>query len=179
MLIVRKKLKGSVLGFSLILLSLFLLSGLTVMSVAVLERKSSFTTQKSVIAFQAADSGVERILKRIYLDNTFSSSCASCSLAVTPLNGVLPDQDLDEFASNLCSGGGATCSSSSCSGGTISAANSPANPAYTFTATFYAEGGSTIGCTDNQWRDKVIRIRVEGTYQRTSRAIEAGIRPRT
>lgn len=173
MLFFRKKLKGSVLGFSLIILSLFLLSGLTVMSVAVLERKSSFTTQKSVIAFQAADSGVERILKRIYLDN-------SPSIATVPLNTTMPgDSDLNAFSTRLCTGGGATCSASSCSGGTISATNRPADPAYTFAATFYAEGGSTIGCTDNQWRDKVIRIRVEGTYQRTSRAIEAGIRPRT
>lgn len=168
------------LGFSVMILGLFLFSGVTVVSVSTLERKASYSTQKSIIAFQAADSGAERILKRIYLDNTLSSSCPSCALAITPLNGTLPDQDLDELTSNLCSGGSATCSGASCSGGVITATNGPAaSPNYTFSVAFYDSVGATIACGDNQWRDKVIRIRTEGSYLRTSRVIEIGIRPRT
>ena len=108
---IKKKLKGSVLGFSIMILSIFLFSGITVVSVAALERKASFATQRSGIAFQSADSGAERILKRIYLDN-------SPSLATDPLNTTMPDADLDELARRLCSGGRATCSGASCSSGT-------------------------------------------------------------
>lgn len=175
----KRKLKGSVLGFSVMILAIFLFSGVTVVSVAVLGRKASSSSQKSIIAFQAADSGAERILKRVYIDNTYSFSCPNCSLAVTPLNGILPDQDLNELTSNLCSGGSATCSGASCAGGVITAANSPASPNYTFKVTFYDAAGAAIACGDNQWRDKLIRIRAEGNYFLTSRVIEIGIRPRT
>lgn len=176
----KTKLKGSVLGFSVMLLSLFLFSGVTVVSVAILERKASFTTEKSIIAFQGADSGAERILKRIYMDNSLSATCPNCAVAITPLRGVLPDQDLDELAANLCSGAGANCSGSSCSGGTITATNAPASsPGYTFSVTFYDEGGATIACNNAEWRDKVIKVRAEGVYQRASRVLEVGIRPRT
>ncbi|MFA9262148.1 MAG: hypothetical protein ACEQSB_02200 [Undibacterium sp.] len=169
----KRKLKGSVLGFSVMLLSLFLFSGITVLSISVLERKASFTTQKSIIAFQGADSGAERVLKRIYIDN-------SPTIAVVALRSPMPtDTTLTTLASNLCSGGSATCSGASCSGGTISATNAPASsPGYVFSVTFYEESGATIACGDNQWRDKVIRVRAEGVYQRTSRVLEVGIRPR-
>ncbi len=172
----RITLKGSALGFSLILLSLLLFSGITLLSVAVLERRASFATQKSVIAFQAADSGAERVLKRIYVDN----SPPLTGVGAVALNGIMPDQDLDEMDGNLS----ATASGASCSNGVISAANDngAASPDYTFQVTFYAAGpvGSfvPISCSDVQWRDKVVRIRSEGFFQRTSRAIEVGIRAR-
>lgn len=165
MKLVQKKLKGSVLGFSLILLSLLLFSGITLVSVSVLERKSSFSTQKSGIAFQAADSGIERILKRIYLDN-------SPSIATVPLNGAVSDGTLNTLAGNLTqtAGGG-------CVGGVISGTNS-SGTSYTFQVSFYDAADALIACNDAQWRDRVIRIRSEGFYQRTSRVIETGIRPR-
>ncbi len=166
--ITKRKLKGSVLGFSILLLSLFLFSGITLVSVSVLERKASFSTQKSVIAFQAADSAAERVLKRIYINN-------SPKLAFVPLNTVmLTDPTLNTLASSL-----SDVSGSGCASGVIGATNSPApSPAYTFQVTFYDTTGAVIACGDNQWRDKVIRIRSEGFYQRTSRVIEIGIRPR-
>ncbi|MGB3073338.1 MAG: hypothetical protein WBB68_03715 [Candidatus Moraniibacteriota bacterium] len=169
---VRKiNLKGSTLGFSLMLLSLLLFSGITLLSVSVLERKASFATQKSVIAFQAADSGAERVLKRIYIDN-------SPLIASVPPNGTMPaDGTLNTLAGNLSS-----VSSASCSSGVISATNtnSPASssPNYTFQVTFFDSTGTAITCSATDWRDKVVRIRSEGFYQRTSRAIEVGIRAR-
>jgi Tfp pilus assembly protein PilX len=167
--ITKRKLKGSVLGFSILLLSLFLFSGITLVSVSVLERKASFSTQKSVIAFQAADSAAERVLKRIYIDN-------SPLIALVALNGTMPsDGTLNTLASNLSDVSGPGCTS-----GVIGATNSPAasSPDYTFQVSFYDTTGGIIACGDNQWRDKVIRIRSEGFYQRTSRVIEIGIRPR-
>ncbi len=165
MKIVRKKLKGSVLGFSIMLLSLLLFSGITLVSVSVLERKASFATQKSVIAFQAADSGMERVLKRIYINN-------SPALATVPLNGAVSDGTLSTLANNL-----ASASSRSCSSGAVSGTNSSGTN-YTFQVTFYDKDGAAIACNNAQWRDRVIRIRSEGFYQRTSRVIETGIRPR-
>lgn len=155
------------LGFSLLLLSLFLFSGITLVSVSVVERKASFSTQKSVIAFQAADSAAERVLKRIYRDN-------SPSLAFVPLNTpMLGDVTLSTLASNLAITAGAGCA-----GGVVTGLN-PAEPSYSFQVTFYNAASGVIACNDTQWRDKVIRIRAEGFYQRTSRVIEIGIRPRT
>ena len=165
MKLVQKKLKGSVLGFSLMLLSLLLFSGITLVSVSVLERKASFSTQKSVIAFQAADSGMERVLKRIYVNN-------SPAIASVPLNGAVSDGTLNTLAGNLTQ-----ASSTSCSGGVISGTNS-SGTSYTFQVSFYDAAGALIACNNAQWRDRVIRVRSEGFYQRTSRVIETGIRPR-
>ena len=161
----KQKRKGSVLGFSLMLLSLLLFSGITLVSVSVLERKSSFATQKSVIAFQAADSGMERVLKRIYVNN-------SPALASVPLNGAVTDGTLSVLANNI-----AQTSSASCSGGVISGTNSSGTN-YSFQVAFYDASGTAIACNNAQWRDRVIRVRAEGFYQRTSRVIETGIRPR-
>ncbi len=162
------QLKGSAIGFSIILLSLILLSGVSLMSASVLERKASFATQKSVTSFQAADSAAERVLKRIYIDN-------SPPISVIPINGTMPnDATLTSLAGNLASVTGAGCS-----GGIVSATNSPSSsPNYTFQVIFYDSSDAVIACGDTQWRDAVVRIRAEGFYQRTSRVIELGIRPR-
>ena len=175
----RRKLKGSVLGFSLMLLSLFLLSGITVVSVAILERKASFTAQKSIIAFQAADSAGERVLNRIYMHNTFSADCPTCSLAGTPLNNVMPDQDLNELANNLYRVVDASTACGDASSQIYGMNDPTQSPAYTFQVVFFDNTGARIGCLDQTWRDKVVRFRTEGTYQRTSRVIEIGVRPRT
>lgn len=170
MMIADKKLRGSVLGFSLLLLSILLFSAIALVNVSIIERKSSFSGQKSVIAFQAADSAAERVLKRVYIDN-------SPSIAAVPLDAEMPeDGTLDELMNNLSSVTGATCTN-----GNITATNSPASssPGYTFQVTFYNSAGSVIACNDSQWRDKAVRIRSEGFYQRTSRVVEIGIRPRS
>ncbi len=161
----RKKLKGSVLGFSLMLLSVLLLSGITVVSVSVLERKASFATQKSVIAFQAADSGAERVLNIIYMRNSpavavlpLGSLTIDASISILPLSGAV--LIACDFATN-----------------TLTATNNAA-PVYTFNVVFYKNDGSRVGCAETGWRDSVVRIRVEGFFQRTSRVVEIGIRQR-
>lgn len=62
--------KGSVLVFSLIVLSIVLSAALSVAVVNVSNRKSAGSTGQSVQSFQVADSGVELMLKKIYKDPT-------------------------------------------------------------------------------------------------------------
>lgn len=165
---INTKQRGSIIAFSLIVLSFILTSGLAVITVASLERKSGLITQKSVVAFQAADSGAERVLERIYIDN-------SPSLMVTPKDGTMPDATLQQVATNLLVvAGGATCD------GSIDKiiATSSSTPPYTFEVTFYDGAGAIIDCTDATWRDKAIRLKVEGFYRQTARVIELGIKPR-
>ena len=79
--------KGSVLVFSLIILSIMLVTSLTLLSSAVLDQKASLSTANSTRSFQVADSGAEQVLYQIYQQ------------------GIV---DIDEIASNLslsCSGG--------------------------------------------------------------------------
>lgn len=64
-----ERLKGSTLVFSLIVLSFFLISALSVATIAISEKKASFSTEKSNISLQVADSGAEAVLKKIYKDN--------------------------------------------------------------------------------------------------------------
>ncbi|MBP9751355.1 MAG: hypothetical protein KBD19_00650 [Candidatus Moranbacteria bacterium] len=58
--------KGSVLVFSLLILSIMLVTSLTILSSAVLDRKASLSTGSSARSFQVADSGVEEVLYEIY-----------------------------------------------------------------------------------------------------------------
>ncbi len=62
-------LKGSTLVFSLVVLTFFLISALSVATVSVTEKRVSFSTAKSNISLQVADSGAEALLKKIYKDN--------------------------------------------------------------------------------------------------------------
>lgn len=159
--------RGSIIAFSVILLSILLTSGLSVVTVATLEKRSSLSTQKSVVAFQAADSGIERVLKRIYIDN-------SPSVYTTALNATMPDATLQQVAAGLQGVTG-----SSCNGGSNKiVATSSNEPAYTFEASFFDGSDVQITCSDTQWRDKVVRLKLEGFYRQTSRVIELGIKPR-
>ena len=60
-----KNQKGSVLGTTLIILSIFLAVSLSAVFVANQERRASIGASKSSIAFQAADSGIEAVMQRI------------------------------------------------------------------------------------------------------------------
>lgn len=74
--------KGSVLVFSLIVLSFMLVSALSISTVSVSEQKISGTSNRSNVSFQAADSGIEIILQKIYKGNFASSplsALGSCS----------------------------------------------------------------------------------------------------
>lgn len=80
--------KGSVLIFSLIVLAFMLVSALSVATVSVTERRSSLATDKSSRSFQAADSGVEIMLQKIYkggFETSPLSALGSCN------NGEISD----------------------------------------------------------------------------------------
>jgi hypothetical protein len=61
----KLKKKGSVLVYSLIILSIMLMGGLAISSAAILAMKGSISNDKSVQAFQLAESGLEIVLKDI------------------------------------------------------------------------------------------------------------------
>lgn len=74
--------QGSVLIFSLIILSVILIITLGIASATVIEKKMAGTTNKSIVSFQVADSGAEIILKKIK-DVNYSgliSGLGNCSL---------------------------------------------------------------------------------------------------
>jgi hypothetical protein len=62
--------KGSVLVFSLVVLSFLLVAALSVAVVSVTERRGSIATDRSNRSFQVADSGAEIVLQKIYKGNS-------------------------------------------------------------------------------------------------------------
>lgn len=139
--------KGSVLIFSLIILAFMLISALSVATVSVTEKRASLSTEKSGRSFQVADSGVEFILQKIYKGNY---------------------NTLDDLATAL----GTTCDAQ----GEIGA---PLNSG-AYNISFYDNAGvkfTSSDCNDLTWRDRVVRIKSEGTSGNTTRAVEVGIAP--
>jgi len=76
--------RGSVLVFTLFIMMLSLIVGMSVINVTSIDRKSSFATTRSVFAFQVADYGLEWMLQRIKFNTdpsgiinniTFFGSC--------------------------------------------------------------------------------------------------------
>ncbi len=165
----RKQVRGSIIAFTLIVLSLLLVSALTAVTVAVVEKRAGLSTQRSVVAFQAADSGAERVLQRIYVDNSPSFEAVS-------LNGIMPnDRDLTELAQSLV----AVTGSATCNGSTDKiVATSNAAPVYSFEISFFDGSGNQIECDDTAWRDRAITMKADGFYRQTSRVIEMDINPR-
>lgn len=161
--------RGSIIAFTLIVLSFLLTAGLAVITVAVVEKKSGLATQKSVVAFQAADSGAERVLERIYAHD-------SPSLTAVPLNGTIPgDTTLTQVARNLLEvAAGASCNSST----NKITATSNSSPPYSFEVAFYDGNDALIACNDTAWRDKAVNLKSDGFFRQTSRVIETGINPR-
>jgi len=87
--------KGSVLVFSLIILSIMLVTSLTLLSSAVLDRKASLSTANSTRSFQVADAGAEQVLQQIYKGTGIDTigdinidGTSSCSLG-----GVIESSD--------------------------------------------------------------------------------------
>ncbi len=189
-----RKQKGSVLVFSLLVLTILLASALAVMSVAVVEQQSSFATQRSVIAFQAADSGAERVLERIYQYNSPAVGVANtndCDTATWPIGTNFPwpnnptnnpcdwDPTFNEMKSHLSEITSSGANGPGCGGNPASMAFlNESEPYYWVWVTFLDEDGDAIDCNDLGWRDKVVKIRSQGVYRNTSRFIEMGVRPR-
>lgn len=81
--------KGSVLVFSLIILSFMLISALSIAAVSVTERRSASTTEKSARSFQVADSGVEKLLQKIYKGNSSTPSALAIAAGGSCASGVI------------------------------------------------------------------------------------------
>ena len=144
--ILRAKEKGAILIFSLIVLSFILVAGLSLATVALSDQKTATSTDRSTNAFQAADSGAEIILARIY-------------------SGDYDDDSLGSLGS---------CSGTTFSGSVLSSSyritiyDNNENP-----LGCGEPGGDPAGPSDTDpgWRAKAVMLRSEGTYSNSTRAI--------
>lgn len=136
--------KGSVLVFSLLVLAILLVTSLTILSTAVLDRKASLSTGTSTRSFQVADSGVEEVLYRIYKENHATLSALASAI-----------------------------SSGSCSGSSISFPASGGSVKVTFYESETAPYSG--GCSGTDWRNRVVKIKSEGTAGSNSRAVEVAV----
>lgn len=137
--------RGSVLVFSLIILSIILSAAITVATVSVRNQRSATSTGKSVQSFQVADSGVELALQKIY-KGTYTSS----DPLATAMTGM------------ACSG--TTLTKSDVAGGNVS-------------LTLFDNDGNPINCSDTSWRDKVVKVKSEGSASGTTRVVETAVAP--
>lgn len=141
--------KGSVLVFSLLILSILLVTSLTIFSSAILDQKASLSTGSSTRSFQVADSGVEEVLFQIYRAHhpTLNDLAAALGSACT-VSGTTPQV---KFPS---------------AGGDV-------------TVSFYEDTNQAFpysgGCAGTDWRTKVVGIKSEGSSGTTARAIGAKI----
>ena len=138
--------QGSVLVFSLIVLSILLSAAVAVATVSVANRRSTFSTAKSSQSFQVADSGAELVLQQIY--KTLPTHASINALAAALGGGA------------ACSGGAIT--KNGVAGGDIK-------------VSFYDKDNNLISCTDTAWRSKVVAIKSEGTAAGTTRLVETAV----
>ncbi len=131
--------KGSILVFSLIILSLMLTSALSIAAVSVGERRAASVTERSGRSFQVADSGVEIMLQKIYKGG----------FAGFPLSSL------------------GTCTSGEISG-------TVGGGAYVISL-YELSGAKLTSCSDTAWRNKVVKLKSEGTSGNTTRAVEAAV----
>ena len=140
--------KGSALVFSLVVLSFLLMSAVSLATISAIARKSSLSSKSSNIAFQSADSILERMLQKIY---------------TTP-GDPDPYQTLAMLATSL---------SSSCIGFVMSGSTTDG----TYTAKFYDINDTVVTCDDTNWHDAVRKVKFQSLYGTNNRAIEINITP--
>ncbi len=138
--------RGSVLVFSLIVLSILLSAAVAVALTSVSNTRSVFSTSKSNQSFQVADSGAEIVLQQIY--KTTPTHVSLNALATTLGGGA------------ACVGGAIT--KSGVAGGDIK-------------VSFYDKDDNLINCADAAWRSKVVAIKSEGTASGTTRLVETAV----
>lgn len=146
------QLKGSVLVFSLLVLSMLLSIAVSGSAIVVATKQSARSTEKSGLSFQIADGAAENVLKRIYKNPG-------------------DDQDLDEMARNLYkSGDDPTCRDGVISGTLPSSSG-------TYQVAFLKNDGSRINCSDSLWRAQLVHLKSSGTYAGTTRTLDVGVTP--
>lgn len=153
--------KGSVLVFSLIVLSIVLSTALSITAVNVSNRKSAASTAQSVQSFQTADTATEKVMKAIYNGNyaslylLYHDGLGSMACGEnTPSDGDPAPLILSDIVSQ---GVGLA------------------------TVTFFdTNGARLVDCTATNWRDTLARVKVEGSGSSGGgavRVIEVGIAP--
>jgi len=149
--------RGSVLVYSLFIMAISLIIGISLMSTSSISRKSSLSTTKSINAFQVADSGLEYALMKIR------------------------DYKVDQYGYNLPYGTGWVWSDSDTlykvfgskcddSSGIVKDNAGDGD----FELYFYDEDDNRISsCTDSSARiTKIRKIKVIGQYNNITRSIE-------
>ncbi|MFZ3031729.1 MAG: fibrobacter succinogenes major paralogous domain-containing protein [Candidatus Moraniibacteriota bacterium] len=155
----QKKLRGSVLVFSLLGLGMLLSAALSGAAIVVLGKNSARSTEKSALSFQIADGAAENILKRVYKET---------------------DNNLNRLADNLY-GSGIGSSNPTCSSGVISG-RLPSS-AGTYAVTLLDGTGTPLGCNGagfssySEWRPKLSRLVATGTYAGATRSIDVAVTP--
>ncbi len=139
--------KGSVLAFSLIVLSFLLMSAVSLATISTISRKSSIVGKNSNVAFQSVDSAIEVMIQKIY--------------TATNLNDI-------DTPIHLAGQIGA-----SCSGNTISGTVADAS----YKATLYDVNGTAISCSDPNWQDAARKVVFVNSYKGNDRAVEINIAP--
>lgn len=142
--------RGSVLVFSLLVLSMLLAMAVSAVSITIATKNSARSTEKSTLAFQLADGAAENVLKRVYRDS---------------------DATLDDLAGRLSHSSGTN--PPECDTGVIEGVLPESAGGYT--VTFYDDSDAQIGCTANGWRASLKYIVAVGSFAGTTRAISVGI----
>ena len=83
--------KGSVLVFSLIILSIMLVTSLTLLSSSVLQQKAALSTANSTRSFQVADAGAEQVLYQLYQQNAGSIEDVADNMGLSCDGGIIQD----------------------------------------------------------------------------------------
>lgn len=134
--------KGSVLVFSLLILSLVTVMAIGIASSTVISRKASDATGKSAKAFQVADTGLERVLHAMY-------------------KNLQADDSINDLAADI---------SATCNGGKVELTTSDESWHATFHDEQEPSGANQMACAA-QLID-VVSIKVVGTYLGVTRAID-------
>lgn len=164
---INGKKQGSVLVFALIILSIMLMSGLAIVATTITAMKGSASSDKSVQAFQLAESGMEIALKD-FKDVSDGSLPADYTIG-----------DIGKSSDSAC--GGDECSAT-CSDSTLKIKlfkPEPENP--NIEMTFTDSDGMKLACDAPILESavplvfRVKEIKSVGTFQGVSRAIGTGI----
>lgn len=155
-----KKLKGSVLVFSLIVLLILLSLTITAATLVIFSKGSSRSTEKSIIAFQVADGAVENMLQRLY-----------------DYNNINEDTTPSTFATHLFGTGVNGSGKPTCSGGVIS--GKLPNSSGTYAVTLLENDNTKLNCggytTYCEWRVKLAHMVATGTYAGATRAVDVAV----
>jgi hypothetical protein len=135
--------QGSILAFSLIIMFVLMIIAVGVATVSVKERKMSSDTGKSIIAYQAADSGAEVALEKI-----IQKGWTKVDDLTDPLKGNMSCDDTSGVA-----------------------IISDSAPSGEYDLTFEDAGGSVGVCSGAGAMNPITKIKSLGKYSGTSRAV--------